>query len=150
LDQVTQGGLAVAIGPVEYILIGFPGNKFTGEIAPALGRLIESNTVRIIDLVFIGKDEDGNIAFFEFDELEELAPFADLQGEAGGLVSHADIEYAAEALEPNSSAALIVWEDVWAAELAQAVRNSNGVVIEGARIPHELVEGAFSELAAAG
>jgi Family of unknown function (DUF6325) len=142
--------LAVAIGPVEYILIGFPGNKFTGEIAPALGRLIESNTVRIIDLVFIGKDQDGNVTFFEFDELEELAPFAELQGEAGGLVSDADIEYAAEALEPNSSAALIVWEDVWAAELAQAVRNSNGVVIEGARIPHELVEVAFSELAAAG
>jgi Family of unknown function (DUF6325) len=140
----------VDIGPVEYILIGFPGNKFTGEIAPALGRLIESNTVRIIDLVFISKDEEGNISIFEFDQLEELAPFADLQGEAGGLVGEADIEYAADALEPNSSAALILWEDVWAAELAHAVRNANGVVIEGARIPYEVVQEAFNELASAG
>ncbi len=140
----------MAIGPVEYILIGFPGNKFTGEIAPALARLIETNTVRIIDLVFIIKDEEGNIATFEFDQLEELAPFASLDGEAGGLVGDADIEYAAAALEPNSSAALILWEDVWAIELAQAVRNANGVVIEGARIPHEVVEEAFNELASAG
>jgi hypothetical protein len=140
----------VVIGPVEYILIGFPGNKFTGEIAPALAKLIESNTVRIIDLVFISKDADGNLATFEFDQLEELAPFASLDGEAGGLVGEADIEYAAAALEPNSSAALILWEDVWATELAQAVRNANGVVIEGARIPHEVVEEAFNELAAAG
>ncbi len=140
----------MAIGPVEYILIGFPGNKFSGEIAPALARLIESNTVRIIDLVFISKDEDGNIAIFEFDQLEELAPFANLDGEAGGLVGDADIEYAAAALEPNSSAALILWEDVWATELAEAVRNANGVVIEGARIPYEVVEEAFNELASVG
>jgi Family of unknown function (DUF6325) len=140
----------VAIGPVEYILIGFPGNKFTGEIAPALGRLIENNTVRIIDLIFISKDQDGDITIFEFDQLEELAPFAELQGEAGGLVGEADIEYAAASLEPNSSAALILWEDVWATELAQAIRHANGVVIEGARIPYEIVEQAFSELASAG
>jgi uncharacterized membrane protein len=140
----------VTIGPVEYILIGFPGNKFSGEIAPALARLIENNTVRIIDLVFISKDEEGNMAIFEFDQLEELAPFANLDGEAGGLVGDPDIEYAAEALEPNSSAVLILWEDVWATELAEAVRNANGVVIEGARIPHEVVEEAFNELASAG
>jgi uncharacterized membrane protein len=140
----------VTIGPVEYILIGFPGNKFSGEIAPALARLIENDTVRIIDLVFISKDEDGNMAIFEFDQLEELAPFANLDGEAGGLVGDPDIEYAAEALEPNSSAVLILWEDVWATELAEAVRNANGVVIEGARIPHEVVEEAFNELASAG
>jgi uncharacterized membrane protein len=140
----------VTIGPVEYILIGFPGNKFSGEIAPALARLIENNTVRIIDLVFISKDEDGNMAIFEFDQLEELAPFANLDGEAGGLVGDPDIEYAAEALEPNSSAVLILWEDVWATELAEAVRNANGVVIEGARIPYEVVEEAFNELASAG
>jgi uncharacterized membrane protein len=140
----------VAIGPVEYILIGFPGNKFTGEIAPALGRLIQNNTVRIIDLIFISKDEEGNIATFEFDQLEELAAFASLDGEAGGLVGEADIEYAAAALEPNSSAVLILWEDVWATELAQAVRHANGVVIEGARIPYEVVEEAFNELASAG
>jgi Family of unknown function (DUF6325) len=140
----------VSIGPVEYILIGFPGNHFKGEIAPAIARLIESRTVRIIDLVFIGKDEAGNVAVFEFDQLDELAPFAALQGEAGGLVSEEDVAYAAAALEPDSSAALIVWEDTWATEFAEAVRNANGVVIEGARIPYELVDEALAALAEAG
>jgi hypothetical protein len=137
------------VGPVEYIIIGFPGNKFTGEIAPALGRLIESNTVRIIDLVFVGKDADGNTTAFEFDQIEELAPFAALQGEVGGLLSEQDVAYAAAALEPNSSAALLVWEDTWATELATAIRNADGVVLEGARIPHDLVEQAMAELTAA-
>jgi Family of unknown function (DUF6325) len=139
----------VPIGPVEYVILGFPGNHFKGEIVPALSKLIESQTVRIIDLVFILKDPDGNTAIFEFDQLEELAPFATLQGEAGGLVNEEDITYAADALEPNSSAALIVWEDTWATEFAQAVRNADGVILEGARIPYELVETALAELSAA-
>jgi Family of unknown function (DUF6325) len=139
----------MSIGPVEYLLIGFPGNKFTGEIAPALGRLIGNGTIRIVDLVFVSKDAYGNVATFEFDQLEELAPFADLPGEAGGLLSPQDVEYAAAALEPNSSAALLIWEDTWATELAEAIRNANGVFLEGARIPHELAEQAMSELTAA-
>jgi translation initiation factor IF-2 len=138
----------VSIGPVEYILLGFPGNNFHGEIAPALARLIENGTVRIIDLVFISKDQDGDVLAIEFDQLEELAPYASLQGEAGGLVSEEDIAYAGAALEPNSSAALIVWEDTWATEFAEAVRNADGIVIEGARIPYELVEAAMADLGA--
>ena len=122
---------------------------FTARSRPALARLIENGTVRIIDLVFISKDQDGDILAIEFDQLEELAPFASLQGEAGGLVTEEDIAYAGAALEPNSSAALIVWEDTWATEFAEAVRNADGIVIEGARIPYELVEAAMAELGAA-
>jgi hypothetical protein len=138
----------VSIGPVEYIILGFPGNNFKGDIAPALAKLIDSETVRIIDLVFILKDADGNVTTFEFDQLEELAPYATLQGEVGGLVNEEDIAYAANGLEPNSSAALLVWEDTWAAELAEAVRGAGGVVLEGARIPPDLVDAAFAELTA--
>lgn len=116
---------------------------------PALARLIDSNTVRIIDLVFIGKDADGNVVMFEFDQLDELAPFAELQGEAGGFVSEEDVAYAAAGLDPNTSAALIVWEDTWATEFAEAVWNANGVVLEGGRIPHELVLEAMAELGSA-
>jgi hypothetical protein len=137
----------VSIGPLEYIIFGFPGNHFRGEIAPALGRLIESKTIRIVDLVFIKKDPDGSVTAFEFDQLEEFAPFAALQGEVGGLVSPEDIEYAGRALAPDSSAALIVWEDTWATEFAEAIRNADGVVLEGARIPYDLVEAAFAGLA---
>jgi hypothetical protein len=139
----------MSVGPVEYILLAFPGNQFKGEIVPALARLIDSNTVRIIDLVFIGKDADGNVVMFEFDQLDELAPFADLQGEAGGFVSEEDVAYAAAGLDPNTSAALIVWEDTWATEFAEAVWNANGVVLEGGRIPHELVLEAMAELGSA-
>ena len=110
----------MSIGPVEYMIVGFPGNQFNGEIAPALADLITSGTIRILDLVFIAKDADGNHAAVEFDEHDALAGFGDLDGDVGGLISHDDIEYAAEALEPDSSAALLIWEDTWAKPLVDA------------------------------
>ena len=139
----------MAIGPVEYIIVGFPGNEFNGEIAPELVALVESGTIRILDLIFIGKDADGSVIAFEIDELDAAVGFDRLPGEVGGLISPADIEYAAAALEPDSSAALLIWEDVWATRFAEAVRNSNGILLEGARIPHELIAPALAELPAA-
>lgn len=136
----------MGIGPVEYIIVGFPGNKFNGRIAPELIALVESGTVNVLDLIFIGKDADGNVLSFEIDELDEAIGFANLDGEVGGLISPEDIEFVADQLEPDSSAALLIWEDVWAASFAEAVRNSGGVVIQGARIPHELIEPALSAL----
>ena len=139
----------MSIGPVEYLIISFPGNQFRGEIVPALADLIESGTIRILDLVFIKKDADGTVVSFEYDALEEVAAFAGLDGEAGGLLNEEDIALAAEALEPNSSAALLVWEDTWAAPLAAALRNAGGVLVAGERIPHEIVEAALEGLPAA-
>jgi len=137
------------IGPVEYIIMGFPGNKFTGKIAPELAKLVENRTVRILDLTFVAKDPDGNVVTFEFDQLDELAPFAEVDGEVGGLVSAEDIEYVGSMLEPNSSAALLVWEDLWAAPLVEALRAADGVLLQGARIPRELIEQAFADLPSA-
>jgi Family of unknown function (DUF6325) len=139
----------VALGPVEYLIVGFPGNKFTGEIAPALAELVDSGIINVIDLVFITKDADGTVASFEFDALEELADFAGIEGEVGGLVTEEDIAYAAQALEPNSSAAMLVWENAWATNFAEALRGADAVILEGGRIPHDLIEAAFAELAAA-
>jgi hypothetical protein len=139
----------MAIGPIEYIIVGFPGNEFTGEIAPELVALVESGTIRILDLIFIGKDADGSVVAFEIDELDEATGFDRLDGDVGGLIGPADIEYVAAALEPNSSAALLIWEDVWAARFAEAVRNSKGILLEGARIPHELIAPALADLPAA-
>jgi len=138
----------LGVGPVEYIILGFPGNHFKSEIVPALAKLIDSRTVRIIDLIFILKDGDGNVTTFEFDQLEELAPFSTLEGEISGLINQEDVAYAADALEPNTSAAILVWEDTWATEFAEAVRNAGGVMLEGARIPAELLETASTDLAA--
>jgi uncharacterized membrane protein len=139
----------MTIGPVEYMIVGFPGNEFRGELAPALADLIDRKLVRVLDLVFVGKDEDGDVVSFEFDQLDELAPFAQLGGEARGLLNSEDIEHAAEALEPGSSAALLIWEDMWAGEFAEALRNCNGVILEGGRVQHDLVEAAVAELAEA-
>ena len=139
----------MAIGPVEYLILGFPGNNFSGRIAPALADLVDRGLVNIIDLTFVGKDDDGNVVSFEFDALEELAEFAGIDGEVGGLISEEDIAYAAAGLEPGSSAAVLVWENAWAASFADAVRDADGVVLEGGRIPHDLVEAALAELAAA-
>ena len=139
----------MTIGPIEYIVVGFPGNQFNGEIAPALADLIDSDTIRILDLTFISKDADGEVTAFEYDELEELAAFGDLDGEVGGLISPDDIAHAAEGLEPNSSAALLIWEDSWAIPFVEAMRSSGGVLLEGGRIPHDLAEEAFAGISSA-
>jgi uncharacterized membrane protein len=135
------------LAPVEYIVIAFPGNKFTGDVAPALAELVDRKLVRILDLLFITKDGDGNVLSFEIDQLDELGAFADVAGDSRGLMNDEDIEHAAEALEPNSSAALLIWEDLWAADFANALRAADGVVVEGGRIPHELAQAALDELA---
>ncbi len=140
----------MAIGPVEYIIVGFPGNRFNGEIAPELGKLVESGTIRILDLVFILKDEAGEVRAMEYEDHEDVALFNALEGEVGGLISAEDIEYAATELEPGSSAALLIWEDLWAAPFVAAMRASGGVLIEGSRVPHDLIEAAELALAAAG
>jgi hypothetical protein len=137
------------IGPVEYLIIAFPGNQFSGEIAPALSKLVDDGTVRIIDLAFITKDGDGNVLAVEFDAQGELEAFAAIDAEIGGVITDDDIAHAAMDLAPNSSAALLIWEDAWAAPLADAMRRAGGVVVEGGRIPHDLVEAVMADLEAA-
>ncbi len=136
----------MSIGPVEYIVVGFPGNEFKGEIAPALADLVDNGTIKIHDLVFITKDADGDFGAVEFDEHDGLQAFASIDGEVGGVISNEDIAHAAEALEPNSSAALIVWEDLWAKPLLDAFVGANVVLLEGARIPHDIIEPVLSAL----
>lgn len=133
----------MAIGPVEYLIIDFPGNQFKGEIVPALAKLIDNGVVRIIDLVFISKDTEGNVVWDEYDagESGDGFGFAALDGEAG-LLNEDDVLLAASSLELNSSAVLLVWEDLWATEFAVAVRNAGGRILDGARLPHDLVAAA--------
>jgi uncharacterized membrane protein len=138
----------MAIGPVEYLILGFPGNQFNGEIVPELTKLVDSGTIRILDLVFITKDADGNVDAIDIEDHHDVALFSALDGEVGGFISDDDIDYAAADLEPNSSAALLIWEDVWATPFVAALRDSGAVVIEGSRIPHDLIEAAEAALAA--
>jgi hypothetical protein len=134
----------MTIGPVEYAVFAFPGNRFTGEIAPAIADLVEAGTIRIIDLAFVIKDADGSIAAMEISELGEAAAAFEAAGAApGGLLNEEDLVAAGEELGPNSSAALFVWEDVWATRLAEAIRDSGGEVLDHDRLPHEVVQAAL-------
>lgn len=135
----------MTVAPVEYLIIGFDGNEFNGEIAPAIVDLVDSGVIRILDLVFIAKDAEGNVTAFEYDELEALLPLGAVTEESMGLLNDEDVEMAAETLEPNCSAAFLVWEDLWAARFAEAVRDSGGTFLAGERIPHELVLAAIAE-----
>ena len=116
------------LGPVDFMVVAFPGNKFKGEIAPALGRLVE----------------DGETVAFEIMDLDpEVSEALEQIGvEVSGLLNEEDLELAAEALDPNSSALMLVWENLWAREVAQASRDAGGEVIEFNRVPHEVVTAA--------
>lgn len=127
------------LAPVEYIVIDFPGNRFDGSIVPALVDLVERRVVRILDLVFVKKDTDGTVTSFEFDQLDEVADFASVDGDAGDVLSDDDILAIADDLPEGSSALFIVWEDLWAAELGRAVRNAGGEVLIGGRLPPQVV-----------
>lgn len=133
------------LAPVEYVVIDFPGNRFTGDIVPALVELVESRTVRILDLVFVKKDEDGTVTSFEFDQLDELGDFASIDGDAGDVLSEDDVLELADSIPECSSALLIVWEDLWAAKLGRAVRDAGGELIDGGRIPRHVVADIFTD-----
>jgi Family of unknown function (DUF6325) len=132
------------IGPVEYLVVAFPGNRFRGEIAPALARLVDAGTIRIIDIAFVGKDEDGEVMAFELTDLDpDVREGLERLGvEVQGLFNEDDLVAAAEELEPNSSAALLVWEDVWAREVAEAMRDAGGELLDFGRLPHQVVQAA--------
>ena len=132
------------IGPVEYMVVAFPGNKFTGNVAPALGELVKSGTIRIIDLAFVTKDGSGNVAAMELEDAgsEVGQKFQALQMELGELINSDDLMDIGEALEPNSSAAVLVWEDMWATRLKSAILEAGGKLIAIERVPHEVVQAA--------
>jgi Family of unknown function (DUF6325) len=132
------------VGPVDYMVVAFPGNDFTGEIAPALADLVDSGTIRIIDLAFVAKSADGDVLALELTELapDVQAAFEKLGVEIGGLFNEDDLADAGDALEPNSSAALLVWENVWARTAAQAIRDAGGQLLAFERIPHDIVQAA--------
>jgi len=140
----------MSIGPVEYIAIAFPGNKFSGEIVPAIKELQDSGTIRVLDLVIITKDAEGNVAAIEMSEAspEEQATLAVLGIEGTNLLGQEDFEDIGAALDPNSTAALMIWENIWAARFAQSLRNADGILVANGRIPAALVEEIMAETVA--
>ena len=135
---------SVEMGPIDYLLVEWPGRQPNGEVAPHLVDLVERGLIRIIDLALIAKDEDGTVAGIEIEDLgdggAELSVF---EGASSGLISDDDLGEAGAALEPGTSAALLVYENTWAAPFAAAVRRSGGQLVASGRIPVEAIEAAL-------
>lgn len=132
------------LGPIELVAIEFPGNKFRGEIVPAMRDIVNKGLVRIIDLVFISKDAGGSIQIKELKDLDQdLAGNIDpVLSDIMGLVSEADIQQIAGELDNNSSTGILVIEHLWAKQFKEAVIRANGKVVEDLHIPHEVVDAA--------
>lgn len=126
------------MGPIDYILIEWPGRQPTGEAIPHLIDLVDRGLIRILDVAFIAKGEDGSVTALEVADVGgAVAEFAVFEGAASGLVHGDDIEQAGGVLEPGTSAALLVYENAWAAPFAGAVRRSGGRLVASGRIPVE-------------
>ncbi len=129
------------MGPIDYLLVEWQGKQPTGEALPHLIDLVDRGLIRILDLAFIAKAEDGSVAALEISDLgDEVAAF---EGVSSGLLDDDDIGEAAGALEPGTSAALLVFENRWAAPFAAAVRNSGGQLVASGRIPIQAVLAAL-------
>jgi len=140
----------MALGPIEVLVVGFPGNQFNGEILPELERLIESDTISIVDGVLLQKDADGTVTFTEFEELgsnPDAARLAELMNQVESFISDEDVDELAAGLEPNSAAAMLVFEHTWFKPLRGAIVDSGGVLVSNFRIPGLVVEELLAELA---
>ena len=137
-------------GPIDFIALEFKGNNFKGEIIPSLLELVEQGIVRIIDLVIIKKDEDGEVATLELQQLDPdaIAIFDPLNAQISSMITTQDMEMVGEALENNSTAAVMLFENLWAIKFKQAVLNADGRLIMQERIPHEVVLEELADMAA--
>jgi hypothetical protein len=139
----------IEMGPIDYVLVEWPGRQPEGQIAPHLVDLVDRGLIRILDLAFLVKDEDGTIAALEIADLGgDVAELSIFEGASSGLLSEEDHVEAGAALEPGTSAALVVYENTWAAPLATAVRQSGGQLVAGGRIPVEDVLAALDAVEA--
>jgi hypothetical protein len=142
-DQLIEQPTAPAVesvdelGPVDWLVVEFPGSTFTGEIAPTLDALVDNGTIRVLDLVLLRKDEDGSLDFYELGDLDEteIGGLRAYETELALLLSEEDMTSVAAAIEPGSTAAVLVWENRWAAPFGSAVRRAGGQLVATGRIP---------------
>jgi hypothetical protein len=131
----------MAAGPVDVYIIGFPGNKFSGRIAPAIMELVESGTIRVIDLLFLKKDADGVVTRLAAADIDEDgAAYLSIGVSQPGALGSEDAEEVSDDLPANSSALLIAFENLWTAKIVDALRDADAVMIDSIRIPVDVVE----------
>ena len=132
-------------GPVDVYIIGFPGNKFTGRIAPAIRELVDNGTIRVLDLLFVMKDADGVVTTVAIEDLDqEGAAFAAIDITEPGSLNEEDADEVSEDLPANSSALLLAFENVWARKVVSAFEAADAVLIDSIRIPADVVRAALA------
>ena len=129
------------LGSVDWIVVEFPGSKFNGEVAPAIAALVDQGLIRVLDLLIIKKDEDGEFEVFEMGDLDdsELGDLRRHEAELAMVLSEQDVIDLTETIEPGSSAAVLVWENLWAAPVGAAIRHAGGQLVASGRIPTQAV-----------
>jgi hypothetical protein len=129
------------LGPVDYLVVEFPagGSNFTGEMAKELVALVDAGTIRLIDVLILTKDEDGTVDAMELSDVEELGELEALEAELAELLAAEDVEHLAAAMEPGTTAGVLIWENLWAAPFASAARRSGGQLIANGRIPTQAI-----------
>ncbi len=129
------------LGPVDYLVVEFPaGSKhFSGEVAAELAALADTELIRVLDILIIDKDENGDIEAFELDDLDMVDELRVLETQIAEILAEEDVEHLAAAMEPGSTAGVVIWENTWAAPFASAVRHSGGQLIANGRIPVQAI-----------
>jgi hypothetical protein len=129
------------LGPVDYLVVEFPAgaSNFTGEMAAELLALVNSGTIRVIDVLILTKDADGTVEATELSDIAELGELQAIEAELGELLAADDVDHLAAAMEPGSTAGVLIWENLWAAPFASAVRRSGGQLIANGRIPIQAI-----------
>ena len=141
----------MALGPIELLVIGFPGNRFTGGILPEIERLVDNDVITLVDALLIYKDVDGVVEILELDQIdagEDVAALGRFLDESNGLISEEDMEGFADALEPGSSAAALAFEHTWFKPLRDELVDSGGILLDDIRIPGHVVEEILTAVAA--
>ena len=129
------------LGPVDYVVVEFPAgaSSFTGEMAAELRALVDSGTIRVIDVLILTKDADGTVEATELSDIAELGELQAIEAELAELLAADDVEHLAAAMEPGSTAGVLIWENLWAAPFASAARRSGGQLIADGRIPLQAI-----------
>jgi hypothetical protein len=129
------------LGPVDYIVVEFPAgaSSFTGEMANELIALVDSGTIRVIDVLILTKDEDGTVEAMELSDIDELGPLQRVEAQLASLLAEDDVAHLAAAMDPGSTAGVLIWENLWAAPFASAARRSGGQLIATGRIPIQAI-----------
>jgi hypothetical protein len=130
-----------SLGPIDYVVVEFPAgsSNFTGEMIEELLRLVDAGTIRVIDMLILVKDEDGVVDAIELSDLDDLGELEALEVELAELLAEDDVEMLAAAMDPGSTAGVLIWENLWAAPFGAAARRSGGQLIANGRIPTQAI-----------